>query len=88
VNDAAISLNTTLPPVNTKPVDFMGKSWKEKPWKYKNDRNFQKKQKKHQKGQKPFEPSIAPDDEPGEPVEAPWPIEVVHDNFNDAPDSP
>ncbi len=30
----------------------MGKSWKEKPWKYKTDKNFQKKQ-KHKKGQKP-----------------------------------
>ena len=33
----------------------MGKSWKEKPWKYKNNKDFQKKHKKH-KEQKPFEP--------------------------------
>jgi hypothetical protein len=32
----------------------MGRTFKEKPWKYKNDKNFQKKQKKHLKGQRPF----------------------------------
>ena len=65
----------------------MSKTWKEKPWKYKNDRNFQKKQKKHQKGQKPFEPPITLDDAP-DSFPDDIPIEVVHDNFNDAPDSP
>ncbi len=34
----------------------MGKNWREKPWKYKNNRDFQKKQKQKNKGQKPFEP--------------------------------
>lgn len=34
----------------------MGRSWKEKPWKYKNDKGFQKKQKEKQKHHKPFEP--------------------------------
>ena len=30
-------------------TNFMGKSFKEKPWKYKNDKNFQKKNKKTKK---------------------------------------
>ena len=49
VNGVALSVHSTKPTVNTE-IKFMGKSYKDAPWKFKKDKNFQKKQKQKNKG--------------------------------------
>jgi hypothetical protein len=54
VHGAAPFARSIQPSVNIETGKFMGKSWKEKPGKYRHNKDFQKKQQKHSKGQRPF----------------------------------